>query len=75
MIEFEMKATVDSNINQVELHHVITYILLNGIEGFSIKEMSFKEVEADTGIQRKALMPNKQQNDDEFVGEINIEMK
>ena len=75
MIEFEMKATVDSNINQVELHHVITYILLNGIEGFSIKEMSFKEVESDTGIQRKSLMPNKQQNDDEFVGEINIEMK
>ena len=70
-----MKATVDSNINQVELHHVITYILLNGIEGFSIKEMSFKEVESDTGIQRKSLMPNKQQNDDEFVGEINIEMK
>lgn len=70
-----MKATVDSNINQVELHHVITYILLNGIEGLSIKEMSFKEVEADMGIQRKEAIPNKRQNDDDFVGEINIEMK
>lgn len=75
MIEFEMKATVDSNINQVELHHVITYILLNGVEGLSIKEMSFKEVEPYMGIQRKEEIPNKHQNDDEFVGEINIEMK
>ena len=72
-----MKATVDSNINQVELHHVITYILLNGIEGFSIKEMSFKEIETEVSSRtnRTKQTNNQSQNDDDFVGEINIEMK
>lgn len=72
-----MKATVDSNINQVELHHVITYILLNGIEGFSIKEMSFKEIETEVSscTNRTRHTNNQSQNDDDFVGEINIEMK